>query len=135
MCPTFFIIKKVRGAYVAVWLESKVLLIQNSYKRYKTLPCGGVKRVEGVAEAAARELYEEVGVLVDPQDLELVTVTVRHEEYKEDTIYIFELLVSESPKIQMDNREVVWASFIEHGNGFGRTPCASCGGLFKRRTS
>lgn len=109
----FFYHKKVRGAYVAVWFEGKVLLIQNSYKKYKTLPCGGVKRLEGIAEAAARELYEEVGVLVEPQNLELVTVTVRHEEYKEDTIYIFELLVGEQPKIQIDNREVTWASFVE----------------------
>ena len=113
LVSNFFYEKKVRGAYVAVWFNDHILLIQNSYKKYKTLPCGGVKRSEGIAQAAARELWEEVGILSSPEMLELVSVMIRYEEHKEDTVYIFELFLNDKPKIEIDNREVVWASFVD----------------------
>ncbi|MBM76507.1 MAG: hypothetical protein CMK59_13960 [Proteobacteria bacterium] len=105
--------KKVRGAYVALWHNDSILLVQNSYKKYKTLPCGGIKKNEGVCQAALRELREEVGVSLRAEQIALVKVVVRYEEFKEDTIYIFEHSMRDEPKIQIDNREVIWASFVE----------------------
>ena len=108
----FFRRESVRGAYVAVWHQHKILLILNSYKSYKTLPCGGVKRSEGAHQAAARELAEEVGIVVKEEQLSLAQVVICNDEFKEDTIYIYELLLTETPDVQIDNREVVWASFL-----------------------
>ena len=55
---------RVRGAYVAVWHDGRLLLIRNSYKTGETVPCGGLRRGESPRAGARRELEEEVGIAV-----------------------------------------------------------------------
>ena len=73
------------GVYVAVWNKEELLLIKNPYKNYYRLPGGGIAKNESLAEAAARELREEVGIKCTPTSLERgPAITSKHEwvQYK-----------------------------------------------------
>src|SRR5687767_15733073 len=59
------------GAMVAVWLDGRVLAVQQSYRTNPSWPGGGIRRGEGPLEAARRELREELGLAVRPDDLVL----------------------------------------------------------------
>ncbi len=101
-----------RGALVALWNQGEVLLVKNSYVRYYSLPGGYLKRGETAHQAAVRELAEETGVRVRPEDLRL-SVEESHEwEGKHDHVTIFELEVASRPSVRVDNREVVEARFF-----------------------
>ncbi len=100
------------GVYIAVWYKNKVLLIKNSYKNDYTLPSGGIKKGERLRIAAARELFEEVNIKVNPDELKFVGSYSNRYEYKRDTINLFEIRFKSEPAFQVDNREVIWAAFI-----------------------
>jgi 8-oxo-dGTP pyrophosphatase MutT (NUDIX family) len=78
------------GALVAIWHEGQILLVQNSYVPYRSLPGGYVHSHETGRDAALRELREG----------------------KHEHIEIFDLDVTERPRIEVDNREVVQARFF-----------------------
>jgi 8-oxo-dGTP pyrophosphatase MutT (NUDIX family) len=100
------------GALVAVWNAGEVLLVRNSYIPYYSAPGGYVRRNEEPRAAAARELAEEVGAYVSPQDLQL-GIEVTHEwEYKLDHVMVFNLELAVRPQIQIDHREVVEATWF-----------------------
>ena len=99
------------SAHVAVWHEGRLLLIRNSYKRLVSVPAGRVHRAESAAQAAARELNEEVGICVPPEELRPGITVVSREEHKEDHAHFFELELGAAPKIHIDGREVIWAGF------------------------
>jgi 8-oxo-dGTP diphosphatase len=99
------------GALVALWNQGEVLLIRNSYVPYYCLPGGYVHRGESGAQAALRELREEVGLSTTAEELTLV-LEERHEwEGKHDHVVIFELSLPTRPSVQVDHREVVSASW------------------------
>ncbi len=99
------------GALVAVWHDGAILLVRNSYVPYFSLPGGYVRRAETTRQAALRELAEEVGVSgID--DLLTLALEVTHEwEGRCDHVAIFAVELSQPPHIEVDNREVVAASF------------------------
>jgi 8-oxo-dGTP diphosphatase len=101
------------GTLVGVWHGRKVLLLQNSYKRVFSLPGGGQHRGESPRETGARELREEVGLSVAPSELREVFEARGTDEYKRDRCYFVELTVEAPPTLALDNREVVWAAFID----------------------
>ena len=57
------------GALVTLWNNGQLLLIQNSYVNYRSLPGGYVGRFETGAEAAVRELREEIGITARTEQL------------------------------------------------------------------
>jgi 8-oxo-dGTP diphosphatase len=97
------------GALVALWHGGEILLVQNSYVPYRSLPGGYVRRGETGREAARRELLEEVGLRVECDDLELVLDVHHRWEGKRDHVELFELRWPERPSVRVDNREVVEA--------------------------
>jgi ADP-ribose pyrophosphatase YjhB (NUDIX family) len=100
------------GALVALWYRGEILLVRNSYVPYYSLPGGYVRPNESGRDAALRELIEETGVRARPEDLHLA-VDERHQwEGKDEHIEIFNLDVHEPPRVVVDNREVVEASFF-----------------------
>jgi 8-oxo-dGTP diphosphatase len=101
------------GTFVGVWHGGKVLLLQNSYKRRFSLPGGGQDRGESPEETGARELREEVGLHVSPQALRQVFERLGREEFKRDHCRFVELDLEAEPPLTLDNREVVWAAFID----------------------
>jgi ADP-ribose pyrophosphatase YjhB (NUDIX family) len=97
------------GALVAVWHDGRVLLVRNSYHRYYAFPGGYVRWSETSRQAAARELAEEVGIRVEPEQLELGLDVVHEWEHHPDRVEIWELEVDRPPRTEVDNREVIAA--------------------------
>lgn len=103
---------RTHGALVALWHDGEVLLVHNSYTPYYSLPGGYVRWRETGREAALRELEEEVGIRVDPAELEPVLDLESRWEGKRDRVEIFQLRVARRPVFRIDNREVVEARFL-----------------------
>ena len=67
-------------AFVAIIIqqEDQILLLKRENTGWMDgfwgMPGGSLDPEETIAEAAARETYEEVGILINPEDLELVHV-------------------------------------------------------------
>jgi 8-oxo-dGTP diphosphatase len=103
---------QAHGALVAIWHDGKILLVQNSYVPYRSLPGGYVRPHETGRDAALRELTEETGLRAKPEELRSV-VDEHHEwEGKREHIEIFELDTPQLPRIEVDHREVVDAGFF-----------------------
>jgi ADP-ribose pyrophosphatase YjhB (NUDIX family) len=103
---------RTHGALVAIWYDGRVLLVQNSYVPYRSLPGGYVKAGETGRDAASRELFEETGLRVEPSALRLALDEQHAWEGKQEHIEIFELEVTARPTIKVDNREVLAAEFF-----------------------
>jgi 8-oxo-dGTP pyrophosphatase MutT (NUDIX family) len=99
------------GALVTLWNEGELLLIQNSYVGYRSLPGGYVGRYETGAEAAVRELREEIGIIARADQLEKVYDEVKDWEGKRDHVEVFKLELQNRPVIRIDHREVVSAGW------------------------
>ena len=103
----------LRGSYVAVWHQGRVLCVRNSYRRRLTLPAGGLARGEEPRDAAVRELREEVSIATSPASLHYAGEIVSHVGPAEDRAHFFELhCEAQAPTFQVDRREVVWAGFL-----------------------
>ena len=103
---------QLRGAYVAVWHEGRVLCIRNSYRKNLSLPAGGLARREEPVDAAVRELAEEVAIEARPEDLHYVGEFVSHAGHAEDHAHFFELRPEGALAFRVDGREVVWADYL-----------------------
>jgi 8-oxo-dGTP pyrophosphatase MutT (NUDIX family) len=99
------------GALVTLWNDGQLLLIQNSYVGYRSLPGGYVGRFETGAEAAVRELREEIGITARTDQLVKVYDEVKDWEGKRDHVEIFKLELDIRPEITIDRREVVAAGW------------------------
>lgn len=99
------------GAFVAVWCNDALLLIENSYRSGQTTPSGGIARRESPLQAARRELEEEVGIAAAAEDLVFAGEIVVDFEHKEDHAYFFELHLDQAPPLAPDGREVIRAEF------------------------
>lgn len=109
---TFLFRPANEGAWIAVWCQGRLLLIKNSYRSTLTLPGGGMDNNETPLAAATRELREEVGIEARPQDLSFYKQYFSLCEFKRDHINLFELELTEQPRIEIDNREVSWAGIF-----------------------
>ncbi|MEY4545355.1 MAG: hypothetical protein RL685_1550 [Pseudomonadota bacterium] len=101
------------GALVVLWNQGELLLVQNSYVPYRSLPGGYVARSETSREAAIRELREEIGITTArPEELEKVYDEVKEWEGKRDHVEIFSLELGARPVVRIDYREVVHAGWF-----------------------
>lgn len=101
------------GVYIAVWDDDRILMIRNSYRTWTNLPCGGPRARETPVETAVRELREEVGIEVRAEALREAGTFQSQREFRRDTSIVFELVLDEEPELKIDNREVVWARFVD----------------------
>jgi 8-oxo-dGTP diphosphatase len=97
-----------RAVTMAVWLDDRVLAVRHSYKPGLRLPGGGISRGEDHRLTAARELREEVGLVIDPGQLRLVFDT----KSRYGALYFYEVRLTTMPVLQIDRREIVEAMFL-----------------------
>lgn len=109
---------RTHGALVALWHDGEILLVRNSYTPYYSLPGGYVRPRETGREAARRELEEEVGIQVELSELEPVLDEEHPWEGKRDRVEVFQLGLRRRPAVQVDNREVIEASFFAPARAF-----------------
>ena len=101
------------GAVVAVWWGGRLLTVQQSYRGNLSWPGGGIRRGEQPREAARRELREELGLEVAPDDLVLAREMVVDWDFRREHVRVFELRLREEPVLRIDNRKIVAARFVE----------------------
>jgi 8-oxo-dGTP diphosphatase len=101
------------GAVVAVWLGGRVLAVRQSYRSNLSWPGGGIRRGEAPREAARRELREELGLDIGPDDLVFAREMVVDWDFRRDHVRVFEVHLRSEPVLRIDNREIVAARFVE----------------------
>lgn len=101
-----------RGAVVAVWHEGRVLMLRSSYRRTLDFPGGGLRRGEAPLAGACRELAEEVGLVVAPEDLRFAREERVLWDWRHDRVSVFELRLAAPPRLALDRREIVAAEFM-----------------------
>lgn len=99
------------GALVALWHRGEVLLVRASYRKAWTLPGGGVRTGEEPADAAVRELEEELGIAWHGPLRHAVSIE-EYWENRDQVVHIFEASVRQKPPLRFDNREIVEARFF-----------------------
>ena len=100
------------AALVMLWHDKKVLLVRTSYQDGWVAPGGGIKADECPVQAAIREASEELGLQLTLQDLRHVLAIERLWNNRRDMVQIFEVELPASPKLEIDNREIVEARFV-----------------------
>jgi len=116
------------GAVAAIWYDGRVLLVESSYRPQFGLPGGFVRRGETHAQAASREVGEELRLQIAPTDLKLAWQQSTFFEYRHDTTTVWEITLSEPPIIEVDGREIVsvsWKTPAEARAVFLSPPVAS----------
>lgn len=97
------------AAAIAVWYRGRLLVVKHSYMNGETLPGGHIGNDEAPALAAARELAEEVGIVIAPAAVKFFgRLELRHTR-----LSLFECQLSLAPKIKIDNREITEAAFTD----------------------
>ena len=113
-----FIYILMRGstrAYLAVIrVKNQVLVTKNwlGLHRDWRLPGGGVLPGEALPAAVAREVSEETGIVLDPQQLKPVTEQAcrsKHGFY----YHIYEVTLKDEPPICIRHNEIVDAEFVD----------------------
>lgn len=104
---------QTHGAFVGLWCDGRVLVLQNSYAPYRSFPGGGIQRGEEPLAAAVRECREEVGINVRASDLTFEGKTEHLWEGKRDTVWLYSLELPFEPEVIIDHREVSEARFVD----------------------
>ncbi|MCP9890279.1 NUDIX hydrolase [Cyanobium sp. Aljojuca 7D2] len=95
------------GALVAIWCGEQLLLVETSYRRSWGLPGGGIGRGETARQAAVRELAEELGLRVAPEQLRDPWTITERTAGGLNTVTIFALHAGERPAVAVDGLEIV----------------------------
>lgn len=104
---------RTRGVKCVLTDEDRVLLVRHSYgSRGWDLPGGSVKSGEAPADAARREMQEELGVDIGSwHSLGQLDVVIDH---RRDRIYCFQAELR-SPALELDRGELTTASWFDRG--------------------
>src|SRR3954465_2618080 len=95
-----------------VWYDKKVLLVRTSYQDFWAAPGGGMRAHEAPVQAAIREASEEIGLQFTPEQLRPALAVEHFWDNRHDNVQVFEVEVSDAPKIGIDNREIIEARFF-----------------------
>lgn len=110
---------QVDGAAVLVRVDRRILLVRHSYQPRLGLPGGHIRRGESPRRAAARELAEEVGLRVAPEQLTPLLDRVFRHSHIRNRVVLFELRLPDEPALALDRREVVATRFATETEALG----------------
>lgn len=105
----------IGGACIWVIKNGKVLVIEERTKKgILGLPAGGADPAEFVRETACRELCEETGLIVQPQDLKLIALVNRKNANKQGASLYGYCFITEDVQgsVKIDPKEVAQAFWI-----------------------
>lgn len=77
------------GAMILEDKKGQALIVKSGYKPHWTFPGGIIDAGETPKEAAIRETFEEVGIRVDPKNVEFVAVINRKSDYADTYQFLF----------------------------------------------
>jgi 8-oxo-dGTP diphosphatase len=100
------------GALVMLWRAERVVLVRPSYQDVWMAPGGGIEGNENPAQAALREVSEELGLQLAFEQLHLALVVEHFWNNRHDNVHIYEVELSDEPALQIDRREIVEARFV-----------------------
>jgi len=102
------------GALVAIWWRQQLLMVKTSYRRGYGLPGGGLRRSETPAQAAVRELREELGLTLQGSWLRQPWTLTEHRAGGCNTVTIFSLMwpptsdhTDQPPELMPDRLEIL----------------------------
>lgn len=108
--------KVVPGVALIVERDEKMLLLKRSdaisWSGYYCNVGGHVDGGETIRQAAVREAYEEVGIIVKPEDLEFLQVVHRYDERGEIVLFFFRARFFEGEPFNKEpekHTELIWA--------------------------
>lgn len=115
------------GALVAIWWHEQLLLVQASYRHGYGLPGGGLQRGETAAQAAVRELQEELGLTVQSGWLQKPWTLTEHQAGGRNTVSIYSLpwppagqLIDQPPPLNPDQLEIVATAWMSREQALQR---------------
>lgn len=105
--------RETHGAQVAVIHQGRILITKSSYRDSYSLPGGYLKSGETSADCAKRELMEEVGLDIMSCLLRPAFKATSQCNGHIGQDVIFEYRPDIEPEICIDNREIVFAGFVD----------------------
>lgn len=104
--------KSGQGATIAVWHQGRLLCVRESYRPGLGLPGGGLHPGEAPAAAARRELFEEVGLDLEPRAFRRHGLLAYDSDGRPVEDSLFEVHLDAAQPLRVDQREIVWAGFL-----------------------
>lgn len=92
------------GVGILVWHGGRLLAVRHSYRPGLVIPGGRRNRGEEPADAASRELAEELGIEAPPDAFEYLRT--------ERNTHLYALHLDAPPAVRPDSREIVEAVFL-----------------------
>jgi 8-oxo-dGTP pyrophosphatase MutT (NUDIX family) len=109
----FFTRPHKQGVKCLLTERDRVLLVRHTYgERWWDMPGGHIERGEPPAATAQRELHEELGLEVEPEALEPVTVLDGSLYHRRDDLHVFRVELS-SPQLAVAAGEIAAARWFE----------------------
>lgn len=91
--------------------DGLVCLVRHTYTPGWHLPGGGVERGETCVQAAIKEVREEVGLIVAPNDMQLISIHANFENFRGDHVLVY--LTRTWTQVPVDNaREIAEFGFF-----------------------
>ena len=81
--------------------DGRLLIVKANYKPYWTVPGGIIDEGETPRQAAAREVFEEVGIHLNERNLTFVLVADRISKHLQTYQFLFKAKLSETAKKQI----------------------------------
>ena len=101
------------GVCIVVWHGSAVLLIRHSYRPGIDVPGGILRKNETPVDGAVRELAEETGISIGPETVTFGGQVPPYRPRPHIRISYFETILADYVPPMIDNREVIWADFVD----------------------
>jgi 8-oxo-dGTP pyrophosphatase MutT (NUDIX family) len=104
--------KPGKGTTIAVWHQGRLLCVRESYRPGLGLPGGGLRRGEAPEAGARRELFEEVGLALEPTVFSGTGQLAYRNDGRVIEDMLFEIELDVEIPLRIDQREIVWAGFL-----------------------